>query len=162
VTQHGLAYSKEGMMVIKEFATRYNITPSWARRQIARGQLCSEMINGQRHITLEEAERWFGEQRYRDWVRNLSHPDQPPVALGEPDFFVLMLCVFNYNASGVHTRRKIDMRVECLRQHGFNIERICTGGIFPRYCLRDVVDVESDGDVFRMGPHSLFSEERQT
>jgi hypothetical protein len=140
------------MLSVIDFAARYNVSPSWARRQIKAGRLRSKRIKGRYHIAPEDAERWLSEHSRRGRVRNISRPDLPPIVLGDADFQALLWCARGYNVQWVEAHINMEWRVGRLRKLGFNIERINSNGL-PCYCLKGIFEMDLQDGPYRLGPH---------
>jgi len=141
-------------MDIKAFAARYRISTSWARQLVRAGDVKAEKIKGRYYILPEEGERWMIEHPYRYWVRNISRPDLPAIALDYYDTWTLYLCARDYGADVIEYRRGTwEPRVHRLQELGFTIERRWRRGTYPYYCLKDIVEIEFPDKVQRLGPH---------
>lgn len=141
-------------MDIKEFAARYRISPSWARRLVRAGEIKAEKAGGRYLVAPEEAERWMTEQPSRYWVRNISRPDLPALVLDDDEAFALCLCSEYFGARVVNVRReRWEPRIHRLRELGFTIERGWRRGTYPYYCLKDIVEIETSEGTDRIGPH---------
>jgi hypothetical protein len=142
------------MLNINEFAAQYRISPSWARQLVRAGEIRAEKSNGRYHIAREEAERWMAENPYRHWVRIITRPDLPAIALGYDDAFTLDICSNYYGADLLRAQSsRWEPRVHQLRELGFTIERGWRRGNYPYYCLKDIVEIRNLGKVDRLGPH---------
>lgn len=149
------------MLTIKEFAAQCQISPSWARKLVRSGAIRAGRTDGQYVIASEEAERWMAEHPNRTWVRNISHPNRPPVALGMADFMVLLCCGHGYNPYHAKAHERVARRVDWLRDRGITIELGWEDGTFPYYYLKDVVELDFVNGPVLLGPHHTCREEAQ-
>jgi hypothetical protein len=154
------------MLDINEFAARYQISPSRARQLVRAGDVRAEKTNGRYLIAPEEAERWMTENPYRMWVRNISRPELPAVAVNTCDMLTLHFCSAGDNISDFDIPRfeshgNMWWRVQRLRKRGITIERVWRRGIYPRYRLKDIVEYEISGSLCRLGPHRDYQDLQQ-